>query len=61
MSTVSRPTPDPITSWRIQQVAEMEHRSLANALHILVAEAWNARLAKMLATAAPNMPKVSRS
>jgi hypothetical protein len=56
MST-PRPSIDSITAWRIQQVAEAEHRSLANAAHILIREAWDARVEKALQKAAPNMPR----
>ena len=54
-TTPSRPTIDSITAWRIEQIAKAEHRSLANACHILVAEAWNARVTAATKKAAPNM------
>jgi len=60
---IPRPRIDAITAWRVQQIADAEHRSLSNALHVLVEQAWNLRVEKMLAAAAPNMPsnKISRS
>jgi hypothetical protein len=46
-ATISRPTLDALTAWRIAQIAKAEHRSLANATFVLVDEAWRARTSKM--------------
>lgn len=48
-----RPSLDPVTIWRAEQVAKAESRSLANAVRILVGEAWTARQAAALAHIAP--------
>jgi hypothetical protein len=58
-TTPPRPTIDAITAWRIQQVADAEHRSLANATHVLIEEAWNARITAMVAKA--GFPPKARS
>lgn len=52
-TTTPRPSLDSLTVWRARQVAEKEHRSLANAVHVLVEEAWRARTAAMTAKALP--------
>jgi hypothetical protein len=56
-----RPTLDSITVWRAQQIADSEHRSLANAVHILVKEAFDRRVEAMVRAAAPNMPRGVKS
>ena len=55
MNNTPRPTLDPVTIWRAEQVAKSEGRSLANAIARLVEEAWGARLEAMRRAAAPNM------
>jgi hypothetical protein len=52
-SNIPRPSLDSVTVWRAQQIANQEHRSLANAVHVLVKEAWDARIAAMTAKVLP--------
>ena len=44
---------DSVTAWRASQVALRENRSLANAVGILVGEAWDSRQATAVAKAMP--------
>jgi hypothetical protein len=43
MPNTPRPSLDPITIFRAEQVARAENRTLANSIKQLVAEAWSAR------------------
>jgi hypothetical protein len=54
---IPRPRIDAVTAWRVGQIAHAEHRSLSNALFVLVAEAWDARMDAKLKALAPNMPR----
>jgi hypothetical protein len=63
MHNTPRPSLDPMTIFRAQEVAKAEGQSLANALARLVQIGWDHRLEEMRKIAAPNMPsnKISRS
>ncbi len=50
-----RPSLDPVTIWRGEQIAKSEGRSLANAIARLVQEAWDQRIETARQVAAPNM------